>query len=95
MAPARWTLGPSRPRLAPPPTLRIPATNLTQTTRAGTKPKSFQNASFSCGTPLPAASRQNESNSQPTASEELTNTTKLPTKNVPMDSCDSRWMPFW
>ncbi len=34
--PARWTVGPSRPRLEPPPTVMRPAMNFTQTTRHGT-----------------------------------------------------------
>ena len=53
--PLSCTLGPSRPRLQPPPMLNTPATNFTHTTRQGTNPKSFQKASLSWGIPLPEA----------------------------------------
>ena len=92
-APASCTLGPSRPRLDPPPMLSMPATNFTQATRHGTVPKSFQNASLSWGMPLPAASRQNEFSSQPTSNEEATMTAKLPTRKVVVDWCDSCTSP--
>ena len=71
--------------LEPPPMLTTPAMNFTQATRTGTRPKSFQKASLSCGMPLPAASRQNELNSQPTSNDETVMTTKLPTRKVVMD----------
>ncbi len=54
--PPSCTLGPSRPRLWPPPMLKALAMNFTQASPAGVWPKSFQKASLSCGTPLPAAS---------------------------------------
>ena len=94
-APANCTLGPSRPRLEPPPMLRMPAVNFTQATRQGTVPNSFQNASLSCGMPLPAASGQNEFSSQPTSNDELTITAKLPIRKVVNDWRESCTNPRW
>ena len=88
-APASCTLGPSRPRLWPPPMLTIPATNFTQATRHGTVPKSFQKASLSCGMPLPAASRQKEFNNQPISRDETTIIARLPMRKVDVDCWDS------
>jgi len=79
------TLGPSRPRLEPPPTLMIPARNFTHATRHGVKPKSFQKASFSCGMPLPVASAQTELNSQPTSSDDPTRMPRLPNRKMIFD----------
>lgn len=59
--------------------------NFTYATRHGTKPKSFQKASLSCGMPLPTASTQNEFNSQPTNNDETVMTTKLPMRKVVRD----------
>ena len=73
--------------------LRMPATNFTQATRHGTKPKSFQNASLSCGMPLPAASRQNEFSSQPISKEEMTMIARLPIRKVDIDWWESPTSP--
>ena len=73
--------------------LRMPAANLTQATRQGTVPNSFQNASLSWGMPLPAASRQKELSSQPTSNEEVTMTAKLPMRKVVIDWWESRTSP--
>ena len=80
-------------KLAPPPTLTLPATNLTQATRQGTAPKSFQKASLICGMPLPAASGQKTFNRTPTTSDDTTTMAKLPKANVVMDCLDRAVSP--
>ncbi len=51
--------------------------NFIAATRRGACPNSFQNWSFTCGIPLPAASGQNALSNQPTRSEVTTTTAKL------------------
>lgn len=67
--PAICTDGPSRPRLMPLPMLRAPATNFTHVIRGEAQPNSFQNASFNCGMPLPAAAGPHTCSSTPESSE--------------------------
>ena len=57
--------------------LSTPARNLIQAIRFGANPNSFQNANLAWGMPLPAASGQNEFNSQPAMSEVTTITARL------------------
>ena len=66
------TVGPSRPRLCPPPMLTAPAKNFTNAIRGADAPNSFQNRSFTCGIPLPAASGQNENIIHPAISDATT-----------------------
>ncbi len=65
--------------------LTTPATNFTHATRHGTVPKSFQNASFNCGIPLPAAAGQKAVSNTPTASDETSIIARLPRANVSFD----------
>ncbi len=53
-------------------------------------PKSFQNATLTCGIPEPAASRQKRANSHPAIEEVPTITTRLTPANIPSDSVDAR-----
>jgi hypothetical protein len=73
--------------------LSTPATYFTHTTRHGTYPKSFQNAAFSCGIPLPDASGAYLLNSHPTANDVATITARLPNRKTSVDPCDRRTIP--
>jgi len=89
--PPMYTVGPSRPRLAPPPRLSTPAMNLTRTGRQCTYPTSFQYAALSWGIPLPAASGSILESSRPTASDVPMMTQKLAVmKNVRERSMKAR-----
>ena len=91
--PASCTLGPSRPKLLPPPICNVAEINFTHSTRNGTKPKFFQNAAFNWGIPLPAASVQKELSSHPETSEVPRINPRLVHRKVVNEQCDSRTMP--
>src|SRR5215472_15180892 len=55
----------ARPRLQPPPIEIALAKNFAITTLAGINPKSLQNATFTWGIPLPAASRLTKARTRP------------------------------
>src|SRR5262249_13386550 len=92
-APASCTLGPSRPRLAPPPICTAPARNFTQSTRNRTEPKTFQKAALSGGMPLPAASVQNEFSNQPDNRDVPRTSTRLLHRKVDSGYWDRRRSP--
>ena len=82
-APAIWTVGPSRPRLQPPPIEIAPAKNFAITTLAGINPKSLQNAIFTWGIPLPAASRLMKARIRPAMIDAVRIVAKLKSAKVP------------
>ena len=92
-APAICTLGPSRPKLLPPPICKVAAINLTHSKRKGTKPKSFQNATFNWGIPLPAAAGYNELSSQPETRQVPKTNPRLLHRNVACEQCERRTKP--